>query len=126
MSTPLPRGAILLAININQKLLIINVKWNRQDPQSVYQNRERLLSRIKQYAPVIYRSIYISIYLSIIWGFWGLWITSNYNSYAVIYVSWLRQSCYVFTEQLKLNVRIYKVSKDRYNVVKLSLHMFTA
>jgi len=50
----------------------------------------------------------------------------NYNSYVVIYITWLRQSCYVFTTQWKFNVHIYKISKDRYNVVKLSPHMLTS
>ena len=30
----------------------------------------------------------------------------NYNSYAVIYITWLRQSCYVFTTQLNFNVHM--------------------
>ena len=34
-------------------------------------------------------------------------------------------SCYVFTTQLKFNIRFYKISEDRYNIVKLSPHMFT-
>ena len=50
----------------------------------------------------------------------------NYNSYFVIYITWLRQSYYVFTPQLKFYVRIYKISKNRYNAVKLSPHMFIA
>ena len=44
----------------------------------------------------------------------------------VIYIPWLRQSCYIFTAQLECNVPSYKISKDRYNVVKLSPHMYIA
>ena len=44
----------------------------------------------------------------------------------IIYITWLRQSYYVFTAQLKFNAHIYNISEDRYNVVKLSPHMFTA
>jgi len=32
----------------------------------------------------------------------------------------------VYTTQLKFNVRHYKISKNKYNVVKLSPHMFMA
>ena len=41
----------------------------------------------------------------------------NYNSYVVIHN-------YVFTTQLKFNVRIYKIRENRYNVVNLSSLMF--
>jgi len=50
----------------------------------------------------------------------------SYNSYVVIYITWFRQSRYIFTAQLKFNVSIYKICKDRYNIVKLSSRMFTA
>ena len=50
----------------------------------------------------------------------------NYNSYVVIYITWLRQSYYIFTAELKFNVRIYKISMNRYKVVKLSPQMFIA
>ena len=38
-----------------------------------------------------------------------------YNFYIVIYITWLRQSCYIFTAQLKFNVRIYKIGEERYD-----------
>ena len=42
------------------------------------------------------------------------------------YITWLRQSYYVFNAQLKFTVRIHKIRENRYNAVKLSLHMFIA
>ena len=50
----------------------------------------------------------------------------NYNSFVVIYIKWLRQSCYVFTTQLKFIARIYKINKYRYNLVKaISTHVYS-
>ena len=37
----------------------------------------------------------------------------NYNSYAIFYITWLRESYYVFTAQLKFKVHIYKISQSR-------------
>ena len=39
----------------------------------------------------------------------------NYNSCVVIYINRLRESCYVLTTQF--NIYIYKINKNRYNVV---------
>ena len=50
----------------------------------------------------------------------------RYNSYDVMYITWLRQSYYIFIAQLKFDVSIYKIRENRYNAVKLSPYMFIA
>ena len=50
----------------------------------------------------------------------------NYNSYVVIYHK-IRAIMLRITAQLKyaqLDVNIYMISEDRYNLIKLSPHMF--
>ena len=54
LSTALPLGAILSAIDINRKLATINV----YNPQPVYENRERLLTHSKQYKVSISTKVY--------------------------------------------------------------------
>ena len=49
----------------------------------------------------------------------------NYNSYDELY-HMIKTIVYVFIAQLKFTIRIHKIRENRYNAVKLSLHMFIA
>ena len=49
----------------------------------------------------------------------------NYNSYDELY-HMIKTIVYVFIALLKFTIRIHKIRENRYNAVKLSLHMFIA